>query len=977
MAYLDENGLEHFWGKIKDRVSSAVAPKADDADVVHKAGDVTIDGVVTFQNTAEGHDAGGTVTDLIIRNPEVDRGTLVEGGRSYTRVILADREGDTEETFVGRLGLLEVQSPKEDDTLGPLLTLGCYKFSDSLADAGKFAAICVGYDLDGTAFAWAPATSDERTDSTDIVTRGYMEASEWNWQKTKKNALVQFKPVPESDLEPVVDFMFTETPPASGEKGPSNPSTITGVSSAKVTRCGKNLLPSEYAASSMAQRGITVTNNADGSYHFSGTSSSSATPYMYFFASTAGVVPDAFRPGEYFTISIQCDSPEVLFRVYVSDSATAVGNVYYTAVNGSPKTFTISDTTKTLFFSLLVNTGKTIDCDVRCQIEYGKTVTEWETPVDNAYTIQLGNTYYGGSLDVATGVMTVGWEGVVLDGTENWIEEGSVGSGVYRYKLSNDYNDNYHPSGNSNQICTHFDYLQSWTSATVHWYSSTPDGNMWFFSDVQTTLADWKTWLAAQKTAGTPVTVVAKVYKFTIQLTPTQIRSLPAIDKYEPRINTVYTDQEAVQVGYQRYVDEDNLVHKTGNETINGAKNFTSAIGVTRTTNGSIAFKSYFDIPANTTYFQDMVLTLDSAESMRYAALRVYPNGDGNTNRIIGLYTFNINNTLGPGILIGVDQNNNHFAQAPSTSLSRNTAGDILTRDWIPKDTRIVHTTGNETIAGEKTFSNRLILHGTLNISENDVYIINNSARNRYYLCRFTNLANGSSYDSSVCATVLGLQANNGDIPVALYNQISTNGDVSNVLRHNHVSGSDPAQFIFYSQVGKYEGTVYCNKDNKYKLGDSNVRWTAVYAATGSINTSDERLKTEIAPMPDNVLDAWEGVEWKQFKFTDSVNEKGLDAARLHAGAVAQSIDAVFSAAGLDAGRYGFFCHDSWDAEPEQLDENGDVISVARPAGDRYSLRYEEALCMEAAYMRRENARLKKRVADLEERLAALELKIS
>lgn len=46
-------------------------------------------------------------------------------------------------------------------------------------------------------------------------------------------------------------------------------------------------------------------------------------------------------------------------------------------------------------------------------------------------------------------------------------------------------------------------------------------------------------------------------------------------------------------------------------------------------------------------------------------------------------------------------------------------------------------------------------------------------------------------------------------------------------------------------------------------------------------------------------------------------------------------------------------------------------------AGNEYSIRYEEALCMEAAYQRRENARLKKRIADLEERLAALELKAS
>lgn len=39
---------------------------------------------------------------------------------------------------------------------------------------------------------------------------------------------------------------------------------------------------------------------------------------------------------------------------------------------------------------------------------------------------------------------------------------------------------------------------------------------------------------------------------FTIQLTPTQIYSLSQPDPYTPRINTVYSDQQSVQVGYPK-----------------------------------------------------------------------------------------------------------------------------------------------------------------------------------------------------------------------------------------------------------------------------------------------------------------------------------------------------------------------------------------------------------------------------------------
>jgi len=68
---------------------------------------------------------------------------------------------------------------------------------------------------------------------------------------------------------------------------------------------------------------------------------------------------------------------------------------------------------------------------------------------------------------------------------------------------------------------------------------------------------------------------------------------------------------------------------------------------------------------------------------------------------------------------------------------------------------------------------------------------------------------------------------------------------------------------------------------------------------------------------------------------------------------IAQSVDNAFYEENLDACRYGILCYDIED--------------------DLWSVRYVEALAMEAAYQRRENARLKERVASLEEMLATLE----
>ena len=158
-------------------------------------------------------------------------------------------------------------------------------------------------------------------------------------------------------------------------------------------------------------------------------------------------------------------------------------------------------------------------------------------------------------------------------------------------------------------------------------------------------------------------------------------------------------------------------------------------------------------------------------------------------------------------------------------------------------------------------------------------------------------------------------------------------------------------------------------------LGGSSYRWSTVYAATGTINTSDERLKTDVSSIPDEVLDAWASVEFVQYKFTDSVEAKGSNA-RLHSGIIAQRIDKVFRSYGLDASLYGLFCYDEWGAEQEELDKNGNTLSPARDAGSQYSLRYEEALCMEAAYQRRRADRAEARLAALEERLAAIEAKL-
>lgn len=177
-----------------------------------------------------------------------------------------------------------------------------------------------------------------------------------------------------------------------------------------------------------------------------------------------------------------------------------------------------------------------------------------------------------------------------------------------------------------------------------------------------------------------------------------------------------------------------------------------------------------------------------------------------------------------------------------------------------------------------------------------------------------------------------------------------------------------------------FAGTLLkSSTDNTASLGNGSYRWSQVYAATGSINTSDARLKTSLQAPTDALMRAWGKVSYQIFQFTDAVEKKGTDA-RLHVGLIAQQVIEAFVSEGLDATRYGLLCYDEWDDlyedveivdQPEVLNEVGEVLTPAvthvehrkvLDAGNRYGIRYEEALALEAAYQRWQLNQLRKLV---------------
>ena len=144
------------------------------------------------------------------------------------------------------------------------------------------------------------------------------------------------------------------------------------------------------------------------------------------------------------------------------------------------------------------------------------------------------------------------------------------------------------------------------------------------------------------------------------------------------------------------------------------------------------------------------------------------------------------------------------------------------------------------------------------------------------------------------------------------------------------------------------------NSDNETDLGDSNARFDDIFATNGTIQTSDENEKQDIAPMTTAELAVGKRLStlFKTFRWKDKVTKKA-DKARTHSGIIAQEVKAAFEAEGLDATKYALFCSDTWtnDDGKEQT---------------RMGVRYPELLSFVASYN-------ESRFTAIEARLTALE----
>lgn len=118
---------------------------------------------------------------------------------------------------------------------------------------------------------------------------------------------------------------------------------------------------------------------------------------------------------------------------------------------------------------------------------------------------------------------------------------------------------------------------------------------------------------------------------------------------------------------------------------------------------------------------------------------------------------------------------------------------------------------------------------------------------------------------------------------------------------------------------------VVPGSDGLQNLGSSNKRWSHVFAATGTINTSDAREKQQVFKLSDAEKRVALRIKdmFVTFKFNDAVELKG-DNARTHVGVLAQDVQAAFVAEGLDPHQYSLFCFDEWKESSVEVETTKD-----------------------------------------------------
>ena len=353
-----------------------------------------------------------------------------------------------------------------------------------------------------------------------------------------------------------------------GDPSPENIRAITGRESVEIAACGKNLFPSMTSA--VTVRGLTVSLQADGTVVISGTATGQVTVYTF-----TGMLPD----GQY-TISGGADNASVALI------AVDANNQWKRTIGGSwgnPGTFNFNGLldgeyrVRMMIQTASNSAGQTFDNVVLSpQLEAGGTATTFEpyrsmgggtvTPTEPLYGLPGAEDTVEASVDGDV-LVTRRTAVLELDGTETNIVvvESSSNHARLRITPAKAAKPSETTRTLGKALCSHYKTVSTgaqWNDAAEGVGVET-NGTILIFDARFTTLEAWKTYLAAQYAAGTPVTIV-------YELAAPETEALTAISPIAPQPGqlNLFTDADALTA----------TIHGSGWETVNDTNDIRAAL---------------------------------------------------------------------------------------------------------------------------------------------------------------------------------------------------------------------------------------------------------------------------------------------------------------------------------------------------------------------------------------------------------------
>ena len=334
----------------------------------------------------------------------------------------------------------------------------------------------------------------------------------------------------------------TET--GEGDKSPDNPYTLAGVQPAKVTACGRNLIPYPYTSLPSTVTGISFADNGDGTITVNGTAADETAGRLHFLSNLLRI------PAGTYTLS-GC-APNGSGDTWCLQVVRVINGLedwgWLCRDFGAGITFTLTEATD-IYIRIRLKKGTVINNGIfKPQLEIGTAATPYTPYTGQAVPLPALEPLYGDGTvndeyDAVSGVETRRWKRVTLDGTE---EISVYPQGNRQYQIRN-------PMRGIPYTGTSSHYIK--TASQVAW-DKIPNGGCqsgsWAFvvhDEACATLDDFKGYIAAQYAAGTPVTVVYQLDE-------------PVITQHDPArilppapVCRVFADAGNTAVGYNRDVN--------------------------------------------------------------------------------------------------------------------------------------------------------------------------------------------------------------------------------------------------------------------------------------------------------------------------------------------------------------------------------------------------------------------------------------